>query len=157
MARWRLIDTLGRDSEVEEAIRALFAGNGTVYLVTGFFTGNAYRTIRDDIEAFLERSPENELVVLANLAADQISKWVIHDLRRLGDGTRLRMVKYPYGFLHTKVYVRDGPEPMAIIGSANLTRGAFEYNLELGLVLEGDGPDDPDVARFVEWVEEVLT
>lgn len=156
MATWRLIDTLGGDSEVEAAIRGLFAGDGTVYLVTGFFTGNAYRLLRDDIEAFLERSPENELVVLANPAADQLSKWVIRDLRRLGEGTRLHMVKYPYGFLHAKLYVRDGPDPIAIIGSANLTRGAFEYNLELGLVIEGDGPDDPDVARFVEWVDEVL-
>lgn len=156
MGSWKLVDTMLGEHLVEDTIRDLFAGDGTIYLVTGFFTGNAYRLLRDDIADFLERSSENRLVILANPSADQFSKWVIRDLRRIEESDRLQLLKYPHGFLHAKLYVRDGPEPMAIIGSANLTRGAFDYNLELGLVVEGDGPDDPDVGRFVEWVEKVI-
>ncbi len=157
LGSWKLVDTLPGEHLVEDTIRQLFDGDGTIYLVTGFFTGNAYRSLRDDIVGFLERSPDNELVILANPSADQFSKTVINDLRKIEQGDRLKLLKYPHGFLHAKLYVRDGPEPMAILGSANLTRGAFEYNLELGMVVEGDGPGDPTISRFVEWIEKVMS
>jgi len=134
----------------------LFAGEGTIYLITGFFTATAYNMLRDDIIAFLERDPDNELVVLVSPAADQISTKVIHDLQKLESSGQIRLRSYPDRFLHAKLYIRDGPEPLAILGSPNLTKVAFEYNLELAFVVEGDGPDDPAIARLVAWAEEFV-
>lgn len=155
MTRWRLVDTRPDGPDVEAAVRELFAGDGTVYLVTGFFTEAAYRDLRDEIEAFLDRSPTNTLEVLVTPSADQFAKAVVRDLRgHLWN--QVHLWTYPGRFVHAKVYVRDGPDPVAIIGSANLTRAAFRYNLEVALVVEGHGPDDPAVAPYLDWVEGVL-
>lgn len=54
-----------------------------------------------------------------------------------------------------KVYLCDGAEPVAIVGSATLTRGAFDYHLELAVVLDGVRSHDPEVAPIVDWVEGV--
>lgn len=148
-----IVDTRPGEHLVEHSIRSLFDGDGTIYLVTGFFTENAYRSIESDIAAFLDRDPANELVVMANPTADQFSKHIVQDLRSLDVAGSVRLLQYPDRFLHAKLYVRDGPEPMAILGSANLTRGAFEYNLEVGVVIEADDPGDPSVDPFIDWVQ----
>lgn len=153
MASWKLVDTQPGEHGFKDAIRDLFDGDGTVYLVTGFFTENAYRLFRDDIVAFLERSPDNALVVIANPSMDQFSAGVIRDLRRLNVPGEVTLLKYPYGFLHAKLYLRDGPEPMAVMGSANLTRGSFDYNLELGVTVRGESDD---IEPFRAWLDELV-
>lgn len=153
---WKVVDTRPGEHLVEHSIRSLFDGDGTIYLITGFFTENAYRSLRDDIIDFLKRRADNTLVVVANPTADQFSKSVATDLRSLDAPGSVRLLQYPRSFLHAKLYLRDGPDPMVILGSANLTRGAFAYNLEVGLVIEGDGPDDPEVRPFLDWTEELV-
>lgn len=155
MAQWQLVDTRPDGPALEAAVRDLFAGDGTIYLVTGFFTEAAYGDLRREIERFLDRSPSNHLEVLVTPSADQIAKAIVRDLRADFED-QVGLWTYPGRFVHAKLYLRDGPEPVAIIGSANLTRGAFRYNLEVALVVEGDGPDDPAVTPYRDWVTSVL-
>lgn len=151
-----IVDTRPGEHLVENSIRSLFTGDGTIYLITGFFTENAYRSLRSDIVGFLDRQADNELVIVANPTADQFSKWIARDLRSLDVPGSVKLLKYPGAFLHAKLYLRDGPEPKVILGSANLTRGAFAYNLEVGVVLEGSDRSDPEIAPFIEWVEQLI-
>lgn len=151
-----LVGTTLADHRTEDAVRHLFEDDGTIYLVTGFFTANAYRSLRGDIRSFLDRSAGNELVVVIGSGADQFSTGIARDLWQLETAGRVRIYRYPRGFLHAKLYVRTGPSPVVIIGSANLTRVAFEQNLEVGAVLRGTDPDDALVRPFIDWVEEVV-
>lgn len=151
----RLLGTNDGDRRVEDALSDLFAGDGTVYVVSGYFTYHGYLAIRDDVVNFLERSPDNELVVVVGPASDQFSPRIARDLWSLGAGDRVRIYKRPRG-LHAKLYVRDGPEPRCIVGSANITQVAFRYNIELGVEMTREDADHPDVAQFLEWVEELV-
>lgn len=151
-----LVGTTIAERRTEEAVRHLFERDGTVYLITGFFTANAYRSLRADILSFLHRSADNDLVVVVGAGADQFSAAIARDLWKLETPGRVRLYRYPRGFLHAKLYVRAGPSPVAIIGSANLTRVAFEQNLEVGAVVHGQSPTDPTFEPFLEWIEEVV-
>lgn len=151
----RLLGTNDGDRRVEEALSDLFAGDGTVYVVSGYFTYHGYLAIREDVVAFLERSPENELVVVVGPASDQFSPRIARDLWSLDDADRVRIFKRPRG-LHAKLYVRDGPDPRCIVGSANITQVAFRYNIELGVEMTREDTDDPDVAQFLAWVEDLV-
>ncbi|EMA36347.1 phospholipase D family protein [Halobiforma nitratireducens] len=156
MADVELVNNRWGDRTVDEQLRTLFEEDGTIYLVTGFFTYNAYHTLRPDIEAFLSRSSENELVIVVGPAADQFSATIARDLWRLDSGDQVHLHKYPDGFLHAKLYVRTGEKPAVIIGSANLTQVAFEQNLELSAYVEGTGPGDERIAPFVDWIDDLL-
>ena len=155
MTELDIVDNRWGNRTVDEQIRRLFESDGTIYLVTGFFTYNAYHTLRPEIEDFLSRSPENELVVVVGPAADQFSSTIARDLRTLDDGEQVHLYKYPDGFLHAKLYLRIGPNPAVVVGSANLTQVAFEQNLELSASLECDR-DGEHVEPFHEWVEALL-
>lgn len=150
-----LLGTNDDDRRVEDALADLFAGDGTVYLVSGYFTYHGYRAIRDDVVDFLERSPGNELVVVVGPASDQFSASIARDLWALDAGDRVRIYKRSRG-LHAKLYVRDGPEPRCIVGSANITQVAFGYNIELGVELTRDSPDHPDLEQFLEWADRLV-
>ncbi|ELY51720.1 phospholipase D-like domain-containing protein [Natronolimnohabitans innermongolicus] len=153
-----LISNQSGDTRVTDGITQLFDEDGTVYLVTGYFTNSAYRLIRPDIEHFLERSPENELVVVVSPTADQFTPEIARDLRRLDDGDeRIQLYKYPHGCLHAKLYVRTGDHPMAMVGSVNLTRVAFEQNIELSVLVEPDDGDEAEIEPFLEWTEGLLS
>ena len=155
-----LVSNQWQDVPIAESLTRLFDGNGTVYLVPGYFTREAYALIRDDIVAFLERDPENELLVVVSPTADQFTPSVGRDLRGLGD--RVQVYAYPHGCLHAKLYLRVGPEPFAIIGSVNLTRVALEQNVELGLIIEPEsagadaGTSRARIDRLAEWTEELV-
>lgn len=146
-----LLDTGSGDGRFKEALSALFDGNGTIYIVSGYFTYQGYRSIREDIVDFLERSPDNRLVVIVGPASDQFSPRIARDLWQLDDGDQVEVRKHAWG-LHAKLYLRDGPEPRLITGSANITQVAFEYNLELNIAYSRESRDDPDIAAFREWV-----
>lgn len=150
-----LLGTLDDDRRVQAALADLFAGDGTVYIVSGYFTYNGYRSIRDDIVSFLERSPDNELIAVVGPASDQFSARIARDLWNIDDDDQVRIYKQPRG-LHAKLYLRDGPEPRLIIGSANITQVAFEYNVELGVELTRPHSDHPDVKSFLEWADRLV-
>lgn len=133
---------------IRQALGELFAGDGSVVLVSGYFTYNGFLGIKDDIEAFLSRSPENELVVVVGTASDQFSPRIATDLWELDPGDRVRIYKYPLG-LHAKLYLRDGPNPRMILTSANITQVGFRYNVELGIEFAAEGGDHPDPGYLI--------
>lgn len=71
MASGTLVDTLPGAYRIEDAVRALFAGDGRIYLVTGFLSGTAYRSRRNGMQSFLDRSPDSELIVLVDPSLDR--------------------------------------------------------------------------------------
>lgn len=146
-----LLDTDSSDIRFEESLSELFAEDGTVYIVSGYFTYQGYRAIRDDIVSFLERSPENELVAVIGPASDQFSPRIAHDLWSLDNGDQVHLYKQPRG-LHAKLYMRDSPNPRCIIGSANITQIAFKYNIELNVEITRDSIEHPDLKKFHDWM-----
>lgn len=153
--RVQLIDTDSSDIRFEEALSGLFAENGTVYLVSGYFTYQGYHAIRDDIVSFLERSRQNELIAVVGPAADQFSPRIAHDLWNLDDNDQVHLYKQPRG-LHAKLYFRDGPNPTCILGSANITQVAFKYNTEVNVRITHDTIDHPYLKQFHDWVVELV-
>lgn len=150
-----LLGTNDSDRRFPEALADLFAGDGTVYLVSGYFTYHGYLAIRDDIVSFLERSRDNELVAVVGPASDQFSARIAHDLWALDDHGQVHLYKQPRG-LHAKLYVRDGPNPRCIVGSANITQVAFEYNIELSVELTRESSEHPDLKQFLSWADELV-
>ena len=88
-------------------------------------------------------------------ASDQFSSRIAYDLWSLDEHDQVHLYKQSRG-LHAKLYVRDGPNPRCIIGSANITQVAFEYNVELGLEMVRDSPNHPDIRPFLEWADELV-
>ncbi|MXV64482.1 NgoFVII family restriction endonuclease [Natronorubrum sp. JWXQ-INN-674] len=150
-----LLGTNDADRRVQDALADLFAGDGTIYLVSGYFTYQGYLAIRDDIVSFLERSRDNVLISVVGPASDQFSARIARDLWALDDREQVRLYKRPRG-LHAKLYIRDGPNPRCIVGSANITQVAFEYNVELGLEMTRESRDHPDLRPFFDWAEGIV-
>lgn len=150
----RLLDTHGSEIRFQEALSDLFAGDGTIYIVSGYFTYQGYLAIRDDIVSFLERSRENELISVVSPAADQFSPQIAHDLWSLDDHDQVRL--YKQSRLHAKLYFRDGPNPTCIIGSANITQVAFKYNIEVNAKITREAVDHPDLKPFHEWMRDLV-
>ena len=144
------------DRQADDQIRSLFAEDGTIYLVTGYFTESGYRELRPDIVDFLERSRENRLVIVVSPSADQFSPAIVSDVERLDSEDQVSLLSYPDGCLHAKLYLRTGEQPAAIVGSANLTRVGFEQNLELSVKFEGDALDGEALDAYVEWVDRLV-
>lgn len=140
----------------KDIVQELLAENGTVYFVTGFFTSNAYWDLRPDILAFLNRSPDNRLVIVVGTGMDQFSSTIARDLWNIDSNDQINLYQYSQGFLHAKLYARDGPNPMALIGSANLTLVVFEQNLEMGLVLYDESRHSAELDAIFDWVDELL-
>lgn len=135
-------------SHIEEEISGLFAEDGTIYLVSGFFTYRAFERLRPEIVQFLSRSADNELVVVIGAGLDQFSPKIAHNLARMERSEQVEVLKYTDGFLHTKLYLRTGENPVAIIGSANLTTVAFTQNTELGLRVRPDNAAFDEVLQY---------
>ncbi|ELZ05335.1 hypothetical protein C482_02256 [Natrialba chahannaoensis JCM 10990] len=150
----RLLGTIDGTRRFEDALADLFAGDGTVYLISGYFTYQGYCRVRDDIDSFLERSQENELIVVVGPASDQFSARIAEDLWAHDEHDQVSLYKRARG-LHAKLYLRDGPDPVCIIGSANITQVAFEYNVELSAELVRDSIDHPDLRPFLEWATQL--
>ena len=152
---YRLIQSDPSGRQVRDALADLFAGDGTIYLIVGFFTYNGYRAFRDDVISFLERSADNELKIVAGPSSDQFSPKIASDLSSIDTNDQVEIYKYRRG-LHAKLYLREGSDPMLILGSANLTQVGFRYNLELGIEISGGDPNHPHIAPFIEWAEELV-
>lgn len=151
----RILDTDSSDIRFQESLSKLFSEDGTVYVVSGYFTYQGYLEIRDDIVSFLERSPENEFVAVVSPSSDQFSPRIAYDLWNLGHDGQVHLYKQSRG-LHAKLYIRDGDEPMCILGSANITQIAFKYNTEVNVEITRDNIDHPDLKQFHEWMLELV-
>lgn len=154
--QYRLVGSDPAETRTKDALRDLFSGDGTIYLITGFFTYNGYRAIRDDIVAFLRRSRSNHLVVVVGPSSDQFSARIARDLWRVDENDQVAIHKSPRG-LHAKLYLRTGPAPRVILGSANLTQVGFEYNTELGVDVRSTTPGHPEIEAFVTWAEHLVS
>ncbi len=139
---------------VTDALRDLLAEDGSVYIVVGFFTYNGFRVLRSEFRSFLDRSPDNTLVFIVGPASDQFSPRIARDLWAWDTAGEVKVRKQPKG-LHAKLYLRTGETSHMILGSANLTRVAFEYNVELGIELRASTPSHPRIDPYVEWVEDL--
>ena len=137
---------------VADAVLRLFEADGTIYLATGYFTWSGYLTIQEALIDFLARSPENEVHIVVSTGADQFSQSVAEALWDLDYDDRLQLLTYRDGFIHPKLYLRDGPEPALAMGSANLTWDGLGKNLELIWYYE---PEEQDVVftPHLAWIK----
>lgn len=137
---------------VAEAVLRLFEGDGTIYLATGYLTWSGYLTIRESLLAFLMRSPDNRLVIIVSTGADQFSRLVANALWSLDFDDRIQLQTYRDGFVHPKLYLRDGDDPAFVMGSANITWDGLGKNLELVWYYEPDDPTDPIFCSHLGWM-----
>lgn len=137
---------------VAEAVLKLFEGDGTIYLATGYFTWSGYLTIRDALLEFLARDSDNEAYIVVSTGADQFSRLVAQALWDLDIDDRLQLLTYRDGFIHPKLYLRDGPDPALVMGSANLTWDGLGKNLELAWYYAPEGPDEVYLPHLA-WIQ----
>ena len=93
----------------------------------------------DEAEWFCgQLRPGVEITTLANINADAVgaSALDVAALRRLAEASPSARV-FALPFLHAKVFIAD--EQSAIVTSGNLTRSAFERNLEYGVLFREHG------------------
>ncbi|WP_318571057.1 phospholipase D family protein [Salinigranum marinum] len=147
-----LFDNRLTGSLVAEAVVRLFEADGTIYLTSGYFTWSGFLTIRDALTEFLARSTDNEVYVVVATGADQFSRLVAHALWELDIDGRVHLLTYRDGFIHPKLYLRDGDDPALVMGSANLTWDGLGKNLELAWYYAPDARDDPIFQTHLAWV-----
>jgi hypothetical protein len=152
MAEHQLFDNRFTGRLVAEAVTRLFDEDGTVYLAAGYFTWSGFLTLRDPLRRFLARSADNDVVVVVSTGADQFSRLVANALWDLGRDGQVRLLTYRDGFIHPKLYLRDGPDPALVMGSANLTWDGLGENLELAFYYAPESRDDPIFRDYLAWM-----
>lgn len=153
MADHELYDNRLTGKRVVAGVRRLFDGDGTVYLATGYLTWSGYVALLEPMQAFLDRSPDNRVVFVVATGADQFSRMVAQDVWELEDADRVDLLTYTDGFVHPKLYLRDGDEPAFVMGSANLTWDGLGKNLELAWYYAPDDREDPIFQSHLDWME----
>jgi len=156
MVEQELFDNRFTESVVADAVLRLFDADGTIYLTTGYFTWSGYLTIRDALIEFLARDPDNEVYVVVATGADQLSRLVVEACWELADADRVHLLTYHDGFIHPKLYLRDGPDPALVTGSANLTWDGLGKNLELAWYYAPDSRDDEIFRTHRDWLDRFL-
>lgn len=152
MAEHEVFDNRFTGKLVAEAVLRLFEADGTIYLATGYLTWSGYLTIRDSLQEFLVRSTNNRVVIVVSTGADQFSRMVATALWDLDVDDRMQLLTYRDGFVHPKLYLRDGDDPAFVMGSANLTWDGLGKNLELAWYYSPDRPDDSIFRSHLEWM-----
>jgi len=137
---------------VAEAVTRLFESDGRLYLATGYFTWSGYLSIKAPLQSFLDADPDNEVYVVVSTGADQFSRLVANTVWGLDDADRVHLLTFRDGFIHPKLYLRDGPEPAFVIGSANLTWDGLGKNLELAWYYAPEERDDPIFQTHLAWM-----
>ncbi|WP_158057589.1 phospholipase D family protein [Halorussus halophilus] len=137
---------------VAEAVLRLFESDGTVYLATGYLTWSGYLTIADSLREFLARNPDNRVVIVVSTGADQFSRLVANAIWDLDVDDRCQLLTYRDGFIHPKLYIRDGEDPALVMGSANLTWDGLGKNLELAWYYRADDTDDEIFQSHLDWM-----
>jgi ERCC4-related helicase len=154
--KYRLADNVFTERSVEEALSEFFSKDGKAFMVSGYFHISGYRKLRDDIEDFLKRNSENQLIVIVGTEPDQFSATIAYDLweleKKIGAG-RIVLKKYEGSFLHTKHYLLVGEKPQIILGSANISAEGLTRNLELVMHYISEDENDPIVAMHKSWFE----
>jgi len=152
MAEHELFDNRLTGKLVAESVRRLFDDDGTIYLATGYLTWSGWLTIRGPLVDFLDRSPDNRVIFVVSTGADQFSRMVAEAIWGLDDADRVQLLTYRDGFIHPKLYLRDGERPAFVMGSANLTWDGLGKNLELAWYYAPDGRGDPIFVSHLQWM-----
>jgi len=153
---YRLADNVFTERKVEDALSEFFSSDGKAYMVSGYFHISGYLKLKEGIENFLRRKPENQLIVIVGTEPDQFSATIASDLweieKRIGK-EKIVLKKYRGSFLHTKHYLLVGPKPQVILGSANISEDGLTRNLELVMHYISGDTDDPIVAMHKSWFD----
>jgi hypothetical protein len=152
MAEQQLFDNRLTGRLVAEAVVRLFEEDGTIYLTTGYFTWSGFLTVREPLQEFLARSDSNEVYIVVSTGADQFSRLVATALWDLDVHDQVSLLTYRDGFIHPKLYLRDGDEPALVTGSANLTWDGLGRNLELAWYYAPTERTDPIFQTHYRWV-----
>jgi len=152
MADQELFDNRLTGRLVAEAVLRLFEEDGVVYLCAGYFTWSGFLTLRDSLLEFLGRSADNEVYVVVSTGADQFSRLVANELWELDTDDQVSLLTYRDGFIHPKLYLRDGDHPALVMGSANLTWDGLGKNLELAWYYAPADRTDPIFQTHYSWV-----
>jgi HKD family nuclease len=136
------------------ALRELLATATSFTLVTAFATASGVAELAAPIQGLLERGGQGRIYVAVdkqgfNLAP--VFEALLALKRAHGAKLSLGLVEQVHGLMHAKALYGEGAlGPRLVVGSANLTSGAFQQNHELGVLLS-DLSDDVRAAwrRFV--------
>jgi len=157
MENYDLIDNIFTEREIERAMQDLFAEDGTVYIIAGYFSLSGYKLIKESISDFLERKKDNEIYIVVGTDPNQFSATIAHDLWDMDKGRdQINLLKYDENFVHTKHYVRENENPAIILGSANFTLEGFQQHLELVSYYEAEGSGDSIAQQHIEWFESLI-
>lgn len=137
---------------VADAVLRLFEEDGLLYLTTGYLTWSGYLAIRDSLLEFLARSADNRVYIVVSTGADQFSRGVARDIWKIDFDDRCHLLTYRDGFIHPKLYLRDGDDPAFVMGSANLTWDGLAKNLELAWYYRPDEQVDPIFRSHLDWI-----
>ncbi|MGM0591454.1 MAG: phospholipase D family protein [Halobacteriota archaeon] len=152
MAEQEVFDNRLTGKLVAEAVIKLFEADGTIYLTTGYLTWSGFLAIEAHLKAFLARSTDNRVYIVVSSAADQFSRTAAHAIWDFEFDGRCQLLTYRDGFIHPKLYLRDGEDPALVMGSANLTWDGLGKNLELVWYYRPDSPDDDIFRSHLDWV-----
>ena len=146
----RYIDTSSGDPD--DGLGAWLAANlvlgSEAFLIqSAWFSYGSLEPFASSIADLVSRDAEVQFVIGANQGS--LTKV---DLERLwtlispGSGSRLVVVRYRNAIFHPKVFYleREDGTKSAVVGSANLTTGGTQWNVEAGIILdtsEGDGEE----------------
>jgi len=156
--QYSLIDNTFSERKVVDAVTDLFAEDGRVYIVAGYFSLRGYDELRSSIEHFLSREEENQVTLIVGTEPDQFAARIAYDLWQLNSESKgkAEILKYEGQFLHTKHYVRDNESPAVVMGSANFTKQGLEEHLELVSYYRTTDAEDPIAVQHVQWFDSVI-
>lgn len=119
---------------------AALAQASSFILVTGFASVSGVDLLAAAIAQVLERGGQGRIVVSVDrqgFNAAGVFRALLALRAAHGNRLALGVALQSSGLLHAKALYTEGPTgPSLLVGSANLTRSAYEKNLELGIVVE---------------------
>jgi HKD family nuclease len=134
----RLVTSPG-ESYVDAMLVAL-DGASSFTLVTGFASASGVELLAAAIGRVLERGGQGRILVAVDrqgFNAAGVFRSLLGLRATHGNKLALGVALQTAGLLHAKALYTEGPTgPALLVGSANLTRTAYEKNHELGVVLE---------------------
>lgn len=155
--QYYLIDNVFTELKVKDAVQDIFAEDGIVYLIAGYFSFSGYNTMKSSIKDFLTRNNKNKIIIIIGTEPNQFSATIAYDLWEMSNGENVNLLKYENHFLHTKHYVRESAKPVIIIGSANFTHEGLKENLELVSYYKANSLEDSIAIQHINWFKMLIS
>jgi hypothetical protein len=146
------------DRPVERFLRKLFISQPDLetLVIVSPFIGSLAGT-RFELRQLCERLSRNNTPVYV------ITREPVEDYHREGVAVLLQYANVEVRYnpaLHAKLYVcwaREVAEAFALFGSGNLTYPGVQGNIELGMMVFGNGPGRDLISRLYKWGLELRT